>query len=190
MNSKIDTKKQILDTAENLLLDRGYNGFSYGDISRALSIKNASIHYHYPQKTDLGVAIIQRAKNRFDKWADSMAGNGISYSKKLNGFFLIFKKYVECEQQVCLGGALETDFKTLPEEMQKETRVFISAVLRWLGKMLAEGRSKGEFKFEGMAKDQALLIMASLQGAIQIVRVTEPSCFDATIRQVKRCICP
>lgn len=190
MKLKIDTKKQILDAAENLLLDSGYNGFSYKDISNALSMKNASIHYHFPQKTDLGVAIIRRAKKRFETWTDSMAGNDISCLKKLNGFFLIFKKYVEREQQICLGGALETDFKTLPEEMQKETRIFISNVLQWLETLLAEGRSKGEFKFTGTAKDQALLIMSSLQGAIQIVRVTAPSCFDATVKQIKRCVCP
>ena len=35
MDAKIDTKKQILDIAEDLLLDRGYNGFSYKDISAA-----------------------------------------------------------------------------------------------------------------------------------------------------------
>jgi len=34
--------------------------------------------------------------------------------------------------RICLGGALETDFKTLPEEMQEETRLFISGTLSWL----------------------------------------------------------
>lgn len=189
MNSKIDTKKKIMDTAENLLLDRGYNGFSYKDISNALSIRNASIHYHFSQKTDLGVSIIRRAKERFEKWSELIAGKNNGYRKKLNEFFQLFKKYVEREQQVCLGGALETDFKTLPGEMQKETRIFISTMLQWLETLLAEGRSKGEFQFAGTAKDQALLIMASLQGAIQIVRVTAPSCFDATVKQIRSCVC-
>jgi TetR/AcrR family transcriptional repressor of nem operon len=189
MNSKIDTKKLIMDTAENLLLDRGYNGFSYKDISNALSIRNASIHYHFSQKTDLGVAIIRRAKERFEKWSELLAGKNIGYLKKLNEFFLIFKKYVEREQQVCLGGALETDFKTLPVEMQEETRIFVSTMVQWLETLLAEGRNKGEFKFAGTAKDQALLIIAGLQGAIQIVRVTAPSCFDSTVKQIRSSVC-
>jgi TetR/AcrR family transcriptional repressor of nem operon len=189
MSSKIDTKKQILDTAENLLLDRGYNGFSYKDIADALSIRNASIHYHFPQKMDLGVAIICRARKRFMKWAELMTDKNINYSKKLSEFFLIFKKYVDCDQQVCLGGALETDFKTLPEEMQKETLIFISSIRQWLESLLADGRSKKEFSFSGTAKDQSLLIMSSLQGAIQIVRVTSPSCFDAVVKQIKHQVC-
>ena len=188
MESKIDTKKQILDIAEDLLLDRGYNGFSYKDISAALNIKNASIHYHFPKKTDLGVAIIQRAINRFQRWASCIDGKDLPYSKKLNEFCLIFKKFVE-QKQVCLGGALQTDFKTLPDEMQKETLLFFSSTFQWLENFLAVGKKKGGFNFPGSARDQALLIIASLQGVIQMVRVTSPANFDATVKQIKRYVC-
>jgi len=189
MKTKLDTKKQIMDIAENLLLDRGYNGFSYKDIANTLSIKNASIHYYFPQKTDLGVAIIDRAKKRFEKWAAVMADKDIGYPEKINEFCLIFKKYVEQEQQVCLGGALETDFKTLPADMQKETRIFISTILQWLEKILSAGKDKNEFKFSGSAREQALFIMSGLQGAIQIVRVTAPLSFDAVTARIRSNIC-
>ena len=189
MRLPIDTKKQILDTAENLLLDRGYNGFSYRDISRALNIKNASIHYHFPQKTDLGVAIIQRATKRFEKWARLMESERNRYSDQLTNYCLIFKKFVDHGQQICLGGALETDFKTLPPEMQKETRLFISTMHRWLENLLSEGRKNGEFKFAGLPKDHAILISCGLQGAIQNVRVTTPSCFDSAMKEIMRLTC-
>ena len=189
MRLQIDTKKQILDTAENLLLDRGYNGFSYRDISRALNIKNASIHYHFPQKTDLGVAIIQRATKRFEKWAHLMESEEIRDSDRLTNYCLIFKKFVDHGQQICLGGALETDFKTLPQEMQKETCLFISTMHRWLENLLSEGRKKGEFKFTGLPKDHAFLISCGLQGAIQNVRVTAPSSFDSAMKEIIRLTC-
>lgn len=188
MDEKVNTKKQILDIAEDLLLDRGYNGFSYKDVSSALNIRNASIHYHFPKKTDLGVAIIQRAIHRFQKWATNIDSKDLPYSKKLDEFCLIFKEFVE-EKRVCLGGALQTDFKTLPEEMQNEAHVFLSHTFQWLENLLAAGRKKGEFDFPGSARDQALLTIASLQGAIQMVRVTTPASFDATVRQIKRYVC-
>jgi len=188
-DTKTDTKKLILDIAEDLLLDRGYNGFSYKDISTSLNIKNASIHYHFPAKTDLGVAIIRRATKRFERWAGYIAGRDLPYSKKLDEFFLLFKRFVNQNQQICLGGALETDFKTLPEEMQEETRLFISGTLSWLENFLAQGREKGDFNFPGTAKDQALLMIACVQGVIQIVRVTTPSSFDEAVKQIKRYVC-
>jgi TetR/AcrR family transcriptional repressor of nem operon len=189
IDTKTDTKKLILDIAEDLLLDRGYNGFSYKDIAARLNIKNASIHYHFPAKTDLGVAIIQRATKRFEKWAGYIDGKDLPYSKKLDEFFLLFKRFVKQNQQICLGGALETDFKTLPEEMQEETRLFISGTLSWLENFLAQGRKKGDFNFPGTAKDQALLMIACVQGVIQIVRVTTPSSFDEAVKQIKRYVC-
>jgi len=188
IDAEIDTKKRILDTAEYILLDRGYNGFSYKDIAVALNIKNASIHYHFPKKTDLGVAIIRRASDRFQKWFSHTDSKDLPYSQKLDEFCLIFKKFVELKQ-VCLGGALETDFKTLPPEMKEETRLFISKTLQWLETFLAAGKNKGEFNFPGNARDQALLTVAGLQGAIQIVRATAPASFDATVRQIKRYVC-
>lgn len=184
----MDTHKQILDIAEDLLLDRGYNGFSYKDISTALKIRNASIHYHFPKKTDLGVAIIQRATHRFQKWTTKIDRTDLPCSKKLDEFFLIFKTFVE-EEQVCLGGALQTDYKTLPEEMQKEAQFFLSKTFQWVEHILAVGKGKGEFDFPGSAADQALLTIASLQGAVQIVRVTSPASFDATVKQIKRSVC-
>lgn len=189
IDTKTDTKKLILDIAEDLLLDRGYNGFSYKYIATSLNIKNASIHYHFPAKTDLGVAIIQRATKRFERWAGYIDGKDLPYSKKLDEFFLLFKRFVEQNQQICLGGALETDFKTLPEEMQEETRLFISGTLSWLENFLAQGRKKGDFNFPGTAKDQALLMIACVQGVIQIVRVTTPSSFDEAVKQIKRYVC-
>ena len=189
IDTKTDTKKLILDIAEDHLLDRGYNGFSYKYIATSLNIKNASIHYHFPAKTDLGVAIIQRATKRFERWAGYIDGKDLPYSKKLDEFFLLFKRFVKQNQQICLGGALETDFKTLPEEMQEETRLFISGTLSWLENFLAQGRKKGDFNFPGTAKDQALLMIACVQGIIQIVRVTTPSSFDETVKQIKRYVC-
>jgi len=178
------TKEQILDIAENILRDRGYNGFSYKDISNLLGIRNASIHYHYPTKTDLGVAIIRRAMDRFENWTQSLESRNLGYPEKLTELCLRFKKFVDCHQQICLGGTLQTDFKTIPEEMQEETRQFVSSMLRWLESLLKDGREQGAFDFPGEARDQALLTAASLQGAVQLVRATTPSSFDSIMKQI------
>jgi TetR/AcrR family transcriptional repressor of nem operon len=185
MTDQRHTKEQILDIAENFLRDRGYNGFSYKDISISLGIRNASVHYHFPTKTDLGVAIIRRAIGRFESWAQSLESRGLGHSEKLDELCLRFKTFVDHEQQVCLGGALQTDFKTIPDEMQKETREFVSSMLGWLEGLLKDGRKQGVFKFPGKTRDQALLMAAGLQGAVQLVRATTPSSFDSIMRQMK-----
>ena len=59
------TAGRILDVAERLVQTRGYNGFSYADISAQLRIRNASVHYHFPTKTDLGKRLVSRYRQGF-----------------------------------------------------------------------------------------------------------------------------
>ena len=61
-----ETAGQILDLAETLIQTRGYSAFSYQDIADSLGIRKASIHYHFPSKADLGVAVVDRYMARFD----------------------------------------------------------------------------------------------------------------------------
>ena len=186
MPSQKDTKTEILDLAENLLLDRGFNGFSYADISSVLGIKNAAVHYYFPTKSDLGVAVIQRAKQRFTDWTRGERMTGRSAAEKLEAFFRLYLRFLEAGQQVCLGGALETDFKTLPAEMQAETQKFASVFLVWMEEVLEEGRKKHVFSFPGEARDQAILILSSLQGALQMTRAVGVSCLHLAMAQIKR----
>jgi TetR/AcrR family transcriptional regulator, transcriptional repressor for nem operon len=186
MTTISDTKSQIMDLAENLLLQRGYNGFSYTHISSALQVKNAAIHYHFPTKTDLGVAIIQRARQQFQKWTIHPRMDGFSFPKKLEAFFDIFRDFLKFNGHICLGSALEHDFNTLPETMQEETRAFIADFLIWLEKLFREGREQGDFSFSGSPKEQAVFVLAALQGATQMVRATNMSYLDMAIRRIKK----
>lgn len=55
-----DKKNEILDCAQTLIQKRGYNGFSYADISSTVGIRKASIHHHFSTKVDLAVAVVER----------------------------------------------------------------------------------------------------------------------------------
>lgn len=182
-----DTKKRILDTAEGLLLEGGFDGFSYKHVASDLGIKNAAVHYHYPAKSDLGLAIIQRTRRRFRRWCDEIDKREEDPAKKLGAFFGIFKPFVD-SGKVCFGGALAIGFKRLPVEMQAEARAMAADFLAWLENLLDEGRKKGAFTFPGNSKDQAIVILASIQGVLQIARETDPTCFDIVERQFMRSI--
>jgi len=186
MSSQKDTKSEILDLAENLLLDRGFNGFSYASISSVLKIKNAAVHYYFPTKAALGVAIIQRARERFASWTQNQRMVAKPPAEKLESFFRQYLRFLEAGQQVCLGGALETDFKTLPSEMQVETQKFVSDILVWMEGVIEEGGEKQIFSFPGEARDQAILILSSLQGALQMTRAVGSSCLHLAMAQIRR----
>jgi len=62
-----DTRSEIIRLGSELIRSIGYNSFSYADISKALNIKNAAIHYYFPSKSDLGVEIIRENLNAFNE---------------------------------------------------------------------------------------------------------------------------
>ena len=67
------TATRILDAAQALVQQRGYNAVSYGDLAEALDLTTAAIHYHFPSKADLGQALVGRyrranAKTRATIW--------------------------------------------------------------------------------------------------------------------------
>lgn len=185
MTKEQNTKELILDIAENLITSRGYNGFSYKDISTELNVKNAAIHYHYPAKKDLGVAVIQRGKASLQEWNREISDEIRSPDDTLHHFLAIYIGYVESGEHICLGGALEADFQTLPVEMQGEVKKLAAEVLSLLNNVISTGREIGVFTFAGPSEDKALFIISSIQGAVQIARVSGKDFFYRIAANVK-----
>ena len=60
-----ETSTQILDIAESMIRDGGYYGFSFRQIADRLSIKSASVHYHFPTKEALATSVAKRYTENF-----------------------------------------------------------------------------------------------------------------------------
>jgi len=170
-DDKSDTRKRILDIAEQLLLTRGFNAFSYQHISSALGVRNAAIHYHFPKKTDLGVALIQRYCRRFERFVD--AQRALPPTEQLERYFTLTDTYYAQEQQICPSGILTTEYQTLPLEMQQETDQFVEAMRAWAVCIATAGRDNGSMRYGGSPQAMGLLMLSALQGGLQLARTDQ-----------------
>ncbi|MFQ5995567.1 MAG: TetR/AcrR family transcriptional regulator [Acidiferrobacterales bacterium] len=184
--ARTETKRQILDLAEGLLQDRGYNSFSYNSISEQLGIKNAAVHYHFPSKADLGKALIHRYRARFHRYTQTLEKGGADPMLKLEAYFTIPWGYLRNGGKVCPLGMLESEFNSIPESMRKEVLQLDREIREWLAKSLEEGRKQGIFRFNGAAAEKALLMVAALQGALQLSRAVGQDGFSCCVQQLKR----
>ena len=185
MRKEQNTKERIVEIAEHLIMSRGYNGFSYKDISSELNVKNAAIHYHFPSKTDLGIAVVRNARSRVSKWHNMITNREISPVDMLNLYFKTNIDYLKSEEYVCLGGALETDFHTFPEDMQNEIKKYASELIQWMATLLVSGRDKNLLSFSGAAEDKAIFILSSVKGALQTARVSSRGSFFQVLDTIK-----
>lgn len=163
-----ETKDSIIALADQLIKTKGFNAFSYKDISDPLEIKNAAIHYHFPAKADLGVAVIAHEIAQFlqkqEKWA------ALPEDKQLKLLFDTFNKKNR-EGFICLMGSLSPDYATLPAPMQEKLQEMCGKIIEWASCCLENGRNKKLFHFEGNAYDRALLVISNLLSSLLLSRV-------------------
>jgi len=184
--SKIEnSKRTILNLAESLLQDKGFNGFSYAHIASELGVKNAAIHYHFPTKEDLSIAVLQRYRDRFKLWTNNARVKDLTYETKLDWFFSIYTDMRADKGKVCLVGSMEAEFNSIPEGLQTEVQTLHRELLAWLQSTLAEGREAGAFTFKGEPANKAAVILSTLQGALQMARALGTKKFRDVIAQIK-----
>lgn len=175
-----------MDLAESLLQERGFNGFSYAHIAKALDVKNAAVHYHFRTKEELACAVIQRYRDRFQLWINNSRVKNLPPGEKLDWFFSIYTNTRADNGKVCLAGSLETEFHSLPAPLQEQTEALTRELLTWLQATLQEGRDAGIFQFGGDPASKAALILSSLQGGLQMARALGTDKFRAVVEQHKQ----
>lgn len=180
-----NSKRTILNMAEDMLQYKGFNGFSYAHIASELGVKNAAIHYHFPTKEDLSIAVIKRYRERFQLWINNARVKDLTPEKKLDWFLSIYNDMRVEQGKVCLVGSMEVEFNTIPEGLQSEVEALHKELLAWLQEMLVGGRDAGVFHFHGEPANKAALILSSLQGALQMARALGTKRFRDVIAQLK-----
>lgn len=177
-----ETRKKILDLAESLLLGRGYAALSYQQISSVLGVRNAAIHYHFPHKTDLGVALIQRYRRRFARFIEQ--AQALSATHQLVDYFALSTQYFSRDRQLCPSGVLSTEFPALPEAMQSEALAFIDEMRHWAIDIARRGKEEGSMRYPGTPEAMGALMFSALQGALQLARV-DPAMLPAAKTQIE-----
>jgi len=173
-------REKILDSARTLLQIRGFNAFSHRDLAALVAIKSSSVHYYFPTKEDLGIALIQEYIRDMEAFfAEREMSDPVS---NLKNFFALFEETADEGDKLCLAAMLASDFQTFGEPLQAALRAFFTVVENWLAEQIlkihpAQSKDKGLKIAQG--------VFATLEGALLISRVFEQ---PARVRQAARLI--
>jgi len=164
-----DTATRILDVAERLVQQRGFNGFSYADVASELGVTKASLHYHFAGKAELGEALIVRYAQRFGAALAAIDAGEAPAPEKLDAYAALYGDVLQTKR-MCLCGMLAAEYGTLPDPMQAAVIRFFDENETWLESVLDAGREAGTVAFSGSARDTARLIVSALEGAMLVAR--------------------
>ncbi len=176
-------REEIIELADNLIRQKGYNAFSFYEISDVIGIKTASIHYHFPSKSDLGTAVIDYCMCNLSELIESVKDKPADI--KLDKFFTIYSK-IQKDSKVCLVGSLATDFDTLDHNVQNKLKELSGLILAWVSEFLAEGRKQEIFQFEGLARTKALVIISNMLASVQLTRLTNKADFKKIKESIRK----
>jgi TetR/AcrR family transcriptional regulator, transcriptional repressor for nem operon len=176
-----DTREEILRIGKQLIQEYGYNAFSYADISCQLEIKNAAVHYHFPAKEDLLLALVDTYIDQYRQMAAQLQAVPLTARQKLEKFIERYSMLVDCNC-ICIIGSVASDYNTLPESVKEKMMQLVEMVLGMVEKTLQEGKRSGEFSFTESARTQTLMLMTNLAAGVQLARITGKKDYE-TIRR-------
>ncbi|MEM9557335.1 MAG: TetR/AcrR family transcriptional regulator [Acidobacteriota bacterium] len=164
------THQKLLDVGAELCQTVGYHAFSYRHLAERLGIKTATIHYYFPSKADLGRELMAGYREQTAEATAALDREELGAIETLRRFADIFVRTFEDGGRLCLCGSFAADYNTLPESIQREVLGYFEDNERWLTRVLADGRARGELAFEGAPAEAAGAFFTALEGAMLAAR--------------------
>ncbi len=140
-----DSTQRVLDVAETLFMDRGYNAITLRDIADELGIKQASLYYHFPGgKEQLFLAMAERMfeRHRQGIMAALEVGKG-----DLRAQLREVAEWFGSQRPVKFMGMMHADLAALnPEHKEQLAQRAHAAMFRPLRETFVAAQARGEIR--------------------------------------------
>ena len=190
------TRDHILKTTRKILVTQGFHNTSISAVIEATGVKKGNLYYHFASKEDLGLAVLEDAKNEFFAFLDKALVGHDPIEQIINSCEAIFAEH---KKNNFVGGCL---FGNTALEMADCNQTFAQVIqevfshwIRLLEAHLAEALKTGLLPPASQPRLLAKTVVATLEGAIMISRVSKEKndltdFLAAIIGLLDRCVPP
>jgi TetR/AcrR family transcriptional regulator, transcriptional repressor for nem operon len=179
------TADRVLDAAEALVQQRGYNGFSFDDIAQQVGIRKPSLYHHFASKGALGASVARRYTDRIGERLAAIEAKHADAPRRLAAYADVFAQAYAQDRRLCLCGMLGAEADALPDPVRDEVARFFAQQLEWLTRVIGEGQQSKTLRAGPRAAELALGLLAALEGAMVVGRGSG-SDGEAAVRRVAR----
>lgn len=148
---------EILNAAELRMRQGGFDAVSYRDLAVAVGIKASSVHYHFPQKADLGRAVVERYTANVLAFLGEPDHLSESVEVRIRRLCSVYQQALVRDEVPCLCCVLGAESLDLPDVVSDAVGRFFIQMIAWTEKAL-EGHPDGE----ALAKH----VVSTLQGTM------------------------
>jgi AcrR family transcriptional regulator len=169
---KLERKKQILDAARTLLLDKGLQDTSINRIAKVAELGVATLYSYYKNKEDIYVALQEEGLSLLYSKIKEAARKGKTPSDKIKKMALAYYQFSEVQKDYF---DVINYFLTAPRvifSQDKKTLVDLlgDKILTELKEAIDEGSQEGVYQKVNTTRS-ALMFWATLNGLIQFKKM-------------------
>ncbi len=177
-----DTKTALLDCAERAVRARGFDGFSYADLAKEVGIRKASIHYHFPTKADLSVALMDRYHAEFEQICARIDAEGPTASDRLLRLIAHYRDALNEAETLCLCVSFVSGRESLSSDLIGRISRFRQMVAAWIETVFLLGSKDGSIRDVSDPSKEARATLALLEGAHIAARAeADMTAFDQAV---------
>jgi TetR/AcrR family transcriptional repressor of nem operon len=167
-----DTANRILDTAQRLIVTRGFNAFSYADIAEVVGISKPSIHFHFATKSELVRQLLLRYRDTVKVSLEQLSVQVSDPVAQLRAYAGYWEQCIRDDTApFCMCAMLASELLSLPPDVAAEVKGYFGDLAAWLTSTLEQGAAQGQLRLPRGAAFEAESFMASAHGAMLSARV-------------------
>ena len=165
-----DKRLKLETIAQETVQKTGFNSLSFRTLASAVGVKSSSVHYYFPEKSDLARTLIENYTEEFKEYLTAINKRKLGPGEKLEALVDIFEQVLS-DEHFCLCGMMAAEVANLNEANKTLLRQYFQSTEQWLTDVLEQDIDcmTSDLPPEQLAK----IIMSGLEGAILLDRVAE-----------------
>jgi TetR/AcrR family transcriptional repressor of nem operon len=172
MHAELSPKAdEIVVCARSLIAMRGYNGFSYADISAAVGISKPSVHHHFASKAELVRVVVSGYREQARLGLARLDRDVPDPLMRLRAWFGFWQACLRDRTlPMCICAMLASEMSVLPAAVGIEVKGHFDDVCGWLASLLTQGVHTRQWALHRSAPQEALALLAAVHGAMVSAR--------------------
>ncbi len=168
----MDRKNQIIEAADRLIYERGYEATSFADIAVAVKISRGNFYYHFKSKDEILSAVIDKRLKDRQELLQSWQELGEDPIQRIRSFInILIMNRAKIMKFGCPVGTLVTELAKLDHVAKNHANEIFTVFQNWLELQFEE------LNLHDQAKELASHILARSQGVATLASAFQDTDF-------------
>ncbi len=166
------TRDAIVEAADRLFYEQGYEQTSFADIARVVKISRGNFYYYFKTKDEILDAVIAARLKKTRAMLDAWEVEGDSPGERIRSFIhILIANRADIQRYGCPVGTLSTELAKLGHDAQAEANALFTLFRTWL---------RRQFERSGRTADAdalAMHLLARSQGVATLANAFHDEAF-------------